>query len=79
MPWKVLWSVASHHSEPADPDLLDWIKDFLDSFLGFGPWTVVVLLGLLIVAIPLGVMLFYLLQQRRHARGESGPLTGDGP
>lgn len=77
MSWKFLWSIASHHSEPADPDLLNWIKHFLDSFFGFGPWIVVLLLGALIVAMPLGVMCFYLVQQRRHAGVEAPRPTGD--
>jgi hypothetical protein len=33
--------------------------------LGMGPWTIVTLLGLLVVAIPLSIVVFYLTQRRR--------------
>ena len=80
MAWKFLWSIASHHSEPADPALLHWIKDFLDSVFVIGPWLVVVLLGALIAAIPLAIMGFYLLQQKRSANVEEpGPTGGGSP
>ena len=62
----MLLSVVSHHGE-ADPALLEWIKSVLDRLIGLGPWAVVILLGLLILAIPLGVIAFYLAQQRRTA------------
>jgi hypothetical protein len=60
----ILLSVLSHHGE-ADPTLLEWIKGVLDHLIGLGPWAVVLLLGLLILAIPVGVIGFYLAQQRR--------------
>jgi hypothetical protein len=53
------------HQGDADPTLLAWIKDQLDHLLGLGPWTVVALLGLLLLLMPLGVVAFYLAQQRR--------------
>jgi hypothetical protein len=62
--WGILLSVASHHGE-ADPALLEWIKGALDRLIGPGPWVVVTLLGLLILMIPLGVIGFYLAQQRQ--------------
>ena len=65
MPGFLFLSVAWHHSEPADPVLLEWIKDFFDHYIGFGPWTVVILAGLVVLAIPLSVTVFYWLQQRR--------------
>ena len=61
---EILLSLAAHHGE-ADPILLQWIKDRLDQLLHLGPWVVVALLGLLILAIPVGVVAFYLAQQRR--------------
>lgn len=60
----ILGWVAVHHGE-ADPDLLAWIKARLDQLLGMGPWTIVTLLGLLVLAIPLGIVVFYLTQRRR--------------
>lgn len=64
-PWAIVMSVSGHHGEAADPDLLEWIKGFLDHAFDLGPWTVVAILGLLIVSIPVGIFAFYLLQQRR--------------
>jgi hypothetical protein len=60
----VLGWVATHQGE-ADPDLLEWIKARLDQLLGMGPWTIVTLLGLLVLAIPLSIVVFYLIQRRR--------------
>ena len=73
--WTCLLSLAGHHSEPADPDLLDWIKGQLDHFLHLGPWTIVGVLALLIVVVPLSVMLLYFVQQRRRP-GAGPPLPG---
>jgi hypothetical protein len=65
--WRILLSVASHHGE-ADPALLEWIKGVLDHLIGLGPWIVVILLGSLILMIPLGVIGFYLAQQRQATK-----------
>ena len=62
-----LWSVATHHSEAVDPDLLEWIKDRLDHIFNLGPWTAVAVLALIILLIPSSIIIFYLIQQRRHA------------
>ena len=62
--WSVILTVNAHHGE-ADPTLLAWIKDLLDQLIGLGPWTVVMLIGLLILAMPAGLSAFYLIQQRR--------------
>ena len=66
MLWPFLWSIAAHHGEPADPDLVEWIKALLDHLLDMGPWFVVAGLGLLILLLPLSGVAIYLLQQRRH-------------
>jgi hypothetical protein len=65
----VLGWVAAHQGE-ADPDLLAWIKAQLDHLLGMGPWTIVTLLGLLVLAIPIFIVVLYLTQRRR-----AGPST----
>ncbi len=65
-------SVAAHHGEAADPTLLAWIKNRLDELFNLGPWTAVILLGVVIAAIPLSVVGFYLFHRRREARPESG-------
>lgn len=65
----VLLSALKHHGEAADPDLLRWIKGVLDQLVGTGPWTVVALLGLLVLAIPASIVVFYVVQQRRSGSG----------
>jgi len=65
-----LWSIAAHHGEAADPDLLEWIKDRLDHVLDLGPWTAVAVLAVIILMIPLSIIIFYLVQQRRHPAAE---------
>ena len=65
MPPAILMSLALHHGEAADPELLQWIKDLMDQILGLGPWTIVAFVGLLIVAFPTALVLFYVLQNRR--------------
>lgn len=64
-----LWSVLAHHGGPADPRLLEWIKHRLDQIFDLGPWTLVVILGLVLVAIPLAVITIYLTQRRRFSPG----------
>jgi len=64
--WPVILTMSAHHGE-ADPTLLAWIKDLLDQLIGLGPWTVVILIGVLILAMPAGLSAFYLIQQRRTA------------
>lgn len=67
MPWTVLLSVLAHHGETADPELLEWIKQLLDHLLTVGPWTVVIVVGLVLITFPVGLVLFYL-AQNRHLR-----------
>ena len=57
--------MLAHHPGPADPALLEWIKHVLDQIFDFGPWTVVAIFGLVVVATPLALVGFYL-SQRRH-------------
>ena len=61
----MLLFILAHHPESADPDLLDWIKHQLDSILGLGPWLVVIILGLIVVAIPAVILAVYVTQRRR--------------
>ena len=62
----MLWSIAAHHSEAADPDLLEWIKNRLDHLLNLDAWVVVALLGLILLSIPVSVVTLYLVQRRRY-------------
>ena len=61
-----LWSIAGHHSEAVDPELLEWIKDRMDHILNLEPWTIVIGLAILILLIPVSIIGFYLFQQTRQ-------------
>jgi len=55
--------ILSHHGE-ADPELLIWIKDLLDQMLGMSPWMIVIAIGSVLIAIPIGVTALFLFQRR---------------
>ncbi len=65
MPWGMILSVPGHHGEAADPELLAWIKQLLDHVLGSAVWVIAVMVGLALVAFPIGLVLFYIRQMRR--------------
>ena len=54
-----------HQGDAADPELVHWLKDRMDEIIGLGPWAMVGLMGGLVIAIPVGIGLFYYYQQRR--------------
>ena len=60
-----LLSALSHHGEPGDPVLLGWIQDQIDAIIGLGDLAIVVILGAIVVAIPIGILATYLLQRVR--------------
>lgn len=74
----MILSVPGHHGEAANPELLAWIKQLLDHVLGSSTWAIIALVGLALVAFPVGLVLFYLNQQRRE-RSDTYQTTGDGP
>ena len=74
---KWLWSVATHHGEAVDPDLLEWIKDRLDHIFNLGPWTAVAVLALIILLIPSSIIIFYLIQQRRETMAQPPSPEGE--
>ncbi len=78
MPWPVNLSVPGHHGDAADPELLAWIKQLLDHVLGSSAWVIIAVVGLALVAFPVGLILFYLTQQRRD-RVDSYRASEDGP
>ena len=57
--------------------MLAWIKQLLDHALGSVAWVIIAVVGLALVAFPVGLILFYLIQQRRD-RVDSYQETGDG-
>lgn len=58
-------SVAAHHGEAADPDLMEWIMHRVDSLVGLGPAAAVIVLVAVIVLIPVGVLAMYALHRRK--------------
>ena len=63
--------ILAHQSGAADPELLHWIKEQLDQIFGAGPWVVVVVMSLVILAIPVFVVAVYLLQAKRRSADEA--------
>ena len=59
----ILLSALTHHGEPGDPVLLQWINDQINAILGLGDFAMVAVLGALVVAIPLGIFGFLALQR----------------
>ena len=72
----MILSVLRHHGESADPELLLWIKQLLDHFLGSSEWVIVAAVGLALVAFPVGLVLFYQSQSRRE-RAETYQASDD--
>ena len=58
-------TILLHHSEPADPTLLAWIRERIDAILGLGPAAIVLILGALIVAFPVALSVWVVIQRRR--------------
>ena len=67
-----------HDGEAANPEMLAWIKQLLDHVLGSAAWVIIAVVGLGLVAFPVGLILFYLSQQRRD-RVDSYQASEDGP
>ena len=59
--------ILAHQGDAADPELLHWIKERLDQIFGPGPWVVVAIMGVIILAIPIFVIVVYLLQAKRRS------------
>jgi len=60
-------SVVAHHADSIDPTLLEWILHQIDSVLGLGPLAIVVVLGLVMLAFPLGVAVMVLRRRRQNS------------
>jgi hypothetical protein len=56
-------TIIAHHSEGINPTLWEWIQHQIDEVIGLSPGVIVLLLGLVIVAIPVG-LLFVALRAR---------------
>ena len=57
----------AHQGDAADPELLRWIKVQLDHIFGSGPWAVVAIMGVVILAMPVFITVVYLMQAKRRA------------
>ena len=66
LPVAPILPVLLHHSEPADPTLLHWIRDRIDAMLGVGPPAIVLTLGALIVTFPIALGVWVVVQRRRR-------------
>lgn len=64
----ILLSVLGHHGEPADPTLLEWIGHRIDELVGFGPLTMAIALGLVIVGLPVALLAWYLIVRNRSQK-----------
>jgi hypothetical protein len=60
-----------HHSESVDPTLVEWIKDEIDAIFGVSPTTIVVVLGAVTLAFPIGLMVLALRRARKMRGGGS--------
>ena len=54
-----------HHEAPGDPTLLRWVQERLDHLIGLEAGVMVLIIGLLLLAIPVGILVAYVLQRRR--------------
>ena len=58
--------IPLHHEAPGDPTLLKWVQDRLDHLIGLDAGAMVLIIGLVLLAIPVGILVAVALQ-RRHA------------
>ncbi len=65
--------ILAHQSGAADPELLHWIKERIDQLFGPASWAVVAVMGLAIVAIPVFVVVVYILQTKRRSTAAAPP------
>ena len=61
----LLLGLTTHHDEIVDPDFLAWLKARLDHIIMLDPWTLVAILTVIVIAIPISIVGFYLYQQWR--------------
>ncbi len=66
-------SIPLHHSEPGDPALFEsmfeWMSHQIDAMVGLGPAAIALLLGMVILAIPVGIGIAYWATRARQSRG----------
>lgn len=68
-----LLALGRHHDDIPDPAFMEWLQVQLTHLIGWGPWTIVALIGAVVLALPVGLVAFYLGQERRgKARRDGG-------
>ena len=67
-----LLALGRHHDDLPDPAFLEWLQIQLTHLIGWGPWTVVALIGAVVLALPLGLVGFYLYHERRGKEKRDG-------
>ena len=55
-----------HHQEAADPVLLTWIQNQIDTITGLAPIVIVGLIAVFILLIPTSIVIFYLKVYSKH-------------
>ena len=58
---------VAHHSESVNPTLWKWIQHQIDVTTGLSAITIVIILGIIVVAIPVTVIIFAI-RSKKHAR-----------
>ena len=58
-------TVPLHHEAPADPVLMEWIKEKIDQLISQDPGVLVAIFGTVLVSIPIVILLVYLLQRKK--------------
>ena len=56
--------VPLHHEAPGDPTLLRWVQDRIDHLIGLEAEGVVIAIGLVLLALPVGILAAYFWQRR---------------
>ena len=64
---KILLASLTHHSDPADPDLIDWVLEWFNLLVGGNSLIIIVLILAIIFLIPISVLLFYRLFDKAGA------------
>ena len=64
---------TGHHAEAIDPDLWDSIKHQIDEITGLDALTIVILIGIIIIAMPLAVIVLAARKRRADATRNQAP------
>jgi len=63
---------VAHHSESVDPTLWKWIQHQIDVTTGLSAITIVIILGIIVVAIPVTVIIFAI-RSKKFAQSKRPP------